>query len=103
MKQSGIDITQIAVDPLSFTLSEATSKTWRSYFNGFVLRNSGKELTGTLEVLNTTLSDTLATIDFGHMGIYMLDPVGAQPSADEIRRVKAEMYCEEIVFTRSKI
>jgi hypothetical protein len=54
-------------------------------------------------VLNQTLVDTLATIEFGHMGIYMLDPVGAQPSADEIRRVKAEMYCEEIAFTRSKI
>jgi hypothetical protein len=102
VKQSGIDLTQIAVDPLSFILSEGTSSTWRTYFNSFVLRNSGNELAGTLEVLNSTLVDTLAKIEFGHMGIYMLDPVGAQPSSDEIRRVKAEMYCEEISFTRPK-
>jgi hypothetical protein len=97
------DLNEIAVSPLSFELSDASSKTWRSYFDSFVLRNSGRELVGKLEVLSSTLADTLATIDFGHMGIYMLEPVGAQPNADLVRRLNAEMYCEEIAFTYHKI
>jgi hypothetical protein len=92
---------KIEVGPLGFTLPEAFAKTWRTYFDGFVLRNSGKELTGKLEVLNTALDTTLATIDFGHMGIFMLDP--ERPSGDGIRRLKAEMYCEEFAFSWAKV
>ena len=53
-------------------------------------------------MLAANLVDTLAKIQFGHMGIYMLEPDGALPGSDPIRRVKAEMYCEEISFTRPK-
>ena len=89
---------KVEVDPLGFTLSDAFSKTWRTYFTSFVEERSGEELTGKLEVLNQALDTTLASVDFGHMGIYMLDPTGPQPSAG-IKRLKAEMYCEEIAFT----
>ena len=103
VKQSSISIEKIEVTPLQFTLSDTSSKTWRVHMDSFVVRNSGKELDGKLEVLNIALDKTLATIEFGHMGIYRLEPDRPSPGGDGIKRLEAEFYCEEIAFTYQKV
>jgi len=87
----------IAVDLLSLTFPEAFSSTWRSWFNTFVLRLFGRsERDGTLLIKDSSFTNVLATVTFGHMGIVSLDWV---PDAGGGRRVKAELYCEEISFS----
>jgi hypothetical protein len=87
----------IGVDLLSFTLPEAFSTAWRGFFNTFVLRLLGRgERDGTLQIMDSTFTNVIATTTFGHMGIVSLDWV---PDTAGGRRVKAEMYCEEISFT----
>jgi hypothetical protein len=50
-------------------------------------------------VRNPSLSTVLAEIGFQNLGIFRLDPVAPFPSATEpLRRVKAEMYCEQLTF-----
>ena len=88
---------KIEVSPLGFTLSAAFGKTWLAFMDDFVLGGSD-ELAGKLEVLDPSLSTTLAFLELGHVGIYMLDTLGVQPSGT-IPRLKAEMYNEEIAFT----
>jgi hypothetical protein len=94
---------KIEVGPLRFTLADSSSRTWRTHMDSFVVRNSGKELTGKLEVLNLALDKTLATVDFGHMGIYRLEPDRPSPTGDGLKRLQAEFYCEEIAFTYQKV
>jgi len=95
LKQNAIEKIEIAPG-LGIMLSEASSKTWKTYFDSFVLRNSGKELAGKLEYLNSDLSTTLGAVEFGHLGIFMLDPV----PGGTIRRVRAEMYGEEVAWPK---
>jgi hypothetical protein len=41
----------------------------------------------------------LFKLDFHHLGIFKLAPEPVEPGGENIRRVKAEMYCEEIKFS----
>jgi hypothetical protein len=58
------------------------------------------ERIGTLELLDPTLTTTLSTITFHHLGIFGFSP--EKSNLDSIRHVKVEMYCEQITLTPGK-
>ncbi len=90
---------------LVITLAESTVATWQDWFEDFVIKGNvgdDKERTGTLEFLSPNLVDTLATIKFFNLGIFRLSSEKSESNADNIRRVKAELYCERMEFSYGK-
>ena len=59
------------------------------------------ERVGTLELLDPTMKASLLTVTFQHLGIFGFAPKKAA-STDAIRRVKVEMYCEQITLAPGK-
>jgi hypothetical protein len=55
----------------------------------------------TLEFLDRTMKGSLLTVYFNHLGICGFTP--GQANADTIKKVKVEMYCEQITITPVKI
>jgi len=99
------DVTGVAfldVPNLKITLSESSAQTWFDWFKSFVIDgNNGddQERNGSLTLLTPDLKLALATISFSHLGIFKLTPESVQQGSTNIRRVKAELYCEDMQFT----
>ena len=90
------------VPNLGVTMPEGT---WGNRFydwaDDFVIKgNNGddKELRGRLEYLAPDLKSVLFYMDFAHVGVFKVAPDKWESGAEGIRRVKAEMYCEDIRF-----
>lgn len=58
----------------------------------------GNHKPGKLEYLTPDGRDALFTLTFQNLGIFKLTPDKQEAGSENIRRVKAEMYCEEIHF-----
>ena len=89
---------------LVISLAEASAGTFYAWFQDMVIKgNAGddNEKAGTLEFLDPTMKGSLLTIYFNHLGIFGFTPEPA--NADTIKRVKVEMYCEQITLTPVKI
>jgi len=85
---------------LVITLSEAYADQLFAWHEDFVIkgRNSNdKEKTGMLQYLSSDLKP-LFTLEFKGLGIFKLTPEKAEAHSENIKRVKAEMYCEQITF-----
>jgi hypothetical protein len=48
--------------------------------------------------MNSRGTKTLGSVDFLQMGILSAVPVTEQIGGEAVRRVKAEMYCEDVRF-----
>ena len=86
---------------LVFTCAESHADDLYKWHEDFVIAgNNGqdKEKGGTLEFLTANLKDVLFTLTFNGLGIFKLTPEKVEAGTDNIRRVKAEMYCEQITF-----
>ena len=84
---------------LVFMLPEVYAGDVYKWHEDFVIKgNSGAEKGGTLEYLTPDLGTVLFTLTFKNLGIFKCAPEKLESSSDNIRRVKAEMYCEEITF-----
>ncbi len=72
------------------------SRDWHADFviNG----NNGQdnEKNGTLEFLTPNLQGVLFSLTLKHLGIFKLSPENVNSGDEAIRRVRAEMYCEEM-------
>ena len=89
---------------LVVTFSEHTADDWYDWHKSFVIDGKygqDQEKTATLEYLTSDLSTTLFKLDFHGLGIFKLTPDKVEAGGENIRRVKAEMYCEEIKFAYS--
>jgi hypothetical protein len=84
-------------------LPEHTAEDLFGCFEDFVIEaDSGqdKERTGTLEYLTPDLKATLLALDFHQAGIFKLTPDDfSSDNSEKLRKVTAEMYCEEIKFS----
>ena len=62
--------------------------------------NNGEdhEKGGTLEYLTPNLQEVLFTLHFFHLGVFKVSPDKMEASGEPIRRLKVEMYCEDIRF-----
>ena len=88
---------QPVVSDVRLQFAQTSIKTWTSYLDGFLDGIAG-EVSGRLDVKNSTLSTVLASIGLSNLGLVRLDP-DPVPSGDQIRRATAELYCEEVSFT----
>jgi hypothetical protein len=86
------------VEDLRVRLTEATSSTWFAYLEAFLDGEVG-ELSGNLDVLSANLATTLLSVGFVNLGLHRVDPDPVVASTQTVRKVKAEMYCEELSFT----
>jgi hypothetical protein len=66
--------------------------------------NSGEqnERVGTLELLDPGMKSVLLTVTFHHLGIFGFRPESADATKENVRRVKVEMYCEQITLAPGK-
>ena len=90
---------------LVISLPEASAGTFYAWFQSMVIKGeSGEnnEKFGMLEFLDPTLKGTLLTVYFNHLGIFGFTPERSEANADGIRRIKVEMYCEQITLTPVK-
>jgi phage tail-like protein len=87
---------------LKIALAASAAETWRTWFSDFVINGKNgaeNEKNGKIELLSPNRQTVLATITLLGMGIYRLedDWTGAD-GADKLRRVHAELYCEQMKF-----
>jgi hypothetical protein len=89
------------VPNLTVTTSEATAAEFYQWHEDFVIKgNNGddKERGGTLDYITPDFREALFTLTFRHLGIFKLAPDKVEAGSENIRRVKAELYCEDIGF-----
>ena len=87
-------------------VAESFAGTFYAWFQDMVIKgNAGdnNEKAGTLEFLDPTLKGSLLTIYFNHLGIFGFSPEKLDAGAETIRRVKVEMYCEQMTLAPVKI
>ena len=58
--------------------------------------STDQERTGRLQYLSQDLKTVLLTVNFTGLGIFKLTPEKVEAGSENIRRVRAEMYCENI-------
>ncbi|HYL09121.1 MAG TPA: phage tail protein [Candidatus Acidoferrales bacterium] len=91
----------LEVPNLAVTTAESFAADFYRWHEDFVIKgNNGrdKERGGTLEFLTPDLRESLFTLTFRGLGIFKLAPEKVEAGIESIRRVKAEMYCEDIGF-----
>jgi len=92
----------LEIPNLVITLPETAAGGFYDWHEDFVIKgnNSQKfERNGRLDWMTPDGMFSLGTLEFIHLGIFKLTPDKLESGSDRIRRVKAEMYCEEVVFT----
>ena len=85
---------------LKLSLSEGQSDDFYQWHEDFVIKgnNSDKEeRAGKLEFLDPA-NKPLFTLSLSNLGIFKVAPEKTEAGSENIRRVKAEMYCEDISF-----
>jgi len=83
---------------LAITLSEVGSETFRQWHEDFVIKGkngSNMAKNGTLEYLDLKFT-VLFTLTFRRLGIFKL--TRERSGGENVPRLRAEMYCEEIGF-----
>jgi len=89
---------------LVVTLPEVDAGPFFQWFDDFVVKgNMGddKERPGFLELVSPDLKTVLLRVNFNHLGIFSFSPMKQETNADGIKRVKVEMYCEQITIGKS--
>jgi len=93
--------TSVEVPNLTITLAESHADDFYRWHENFVIKgNNGEdqEKGGTLEYLTPNLQEVLFTLSFYHLGVFKVTPDKVEASAEPIRRLKVDMYCEDIKF-----
>jgi hypothetical protein len=91
----------LEIPNLVITMAESHADQFYDWHKSFVIdgRNGpDQEKTGQLEYLSQDLSRPLFTLNFQGLGIFKLTPEKVEAGSENIRRIKAEMYCESIEF-----
>ena len=94
----------LEIPNLVITFPESHADEFYKWHEDFVIKgNNGddKERNGTLEYLTPNLQEVLFTVTFQHLGIFKISMDKVESGAEGIRRVKAEMYCEDMKWAYS--
>jgi phage tail-like protein len=84
---------------LTVTLTEAGAETFFAWHEDFVIKGnntSDHEKKGVLTILAPDLKISLAVITFSNLGIFRLSRGKRETGSEQIPRVKAELYVEQI-------
>jgi hypothetical protein len=82
---------------LAISLPESRADRFYKWFEDFVIKgNNGQDMekNGKLEFLSQDLKKVLFTLNLNYMGIFKIEPV--REDEPELRRVKVEMYVQEL-------
>jgi hypothetical protein len=93
--------TSVEVPNLVVTMSESHADAIYNWHDDFVVKGNcseGNEKHGMLEYLTPNLQEVLFTLEFFHLGVFKVSPDKVEASGEPIRRLKVEMYCEDIRF-----
>lgn len=96
-----LELASLEFPNLKITLPEHNAQDLFAWYEDFVIKGENsqdKEKTGSLEYLTPDLKTTLFALDFHQLGIFKFTPDKFDANADQIRKVNAEIYCEEIKF-----
>jgi len=91
----------VEIPNLTITLSESHSQEFYRWHEDFVIKGNNDqnmEKGATLEYLDSSLKTTLFTLHFSNLGIFKISPDKVEAAGESVRRVKVEMYCEDIKF-----
>jgi hypothetical protein len=84
-----------------FTIPEIFADPWYKWYDDFVCRGNSQpsnEKAGHLEYLASDCKTVLFILQFHNLGIIKFTPDKLDSTADKIRYVKIEMYCEDMDF-----
>lgn len=98
------EATSVEVPNLVITFAESHGKPFYDWHEDFVIKGNcteDKEKGGSLEYLAADQKTVLFTLTFKNLGIFKLAPDKMEAGAEGIRRLKAEMYCEDVRFKYS--
>ena len=91
----------LEVPNLVITFPESHADEVYKWHENFVIKGvngDDQEKSGQLEYLTPDLKEVLFTLQFQHLGIFKLTPEKVESGSEQIRRLKAEMYCEDMKF-----
>lgn len=91
----------LEIPNLVVTLPESHAHQFWEWEKDFLIMGNcseDNEKTGTLEYLTPDLDDVLFSVTFKHLGLFKITRDKLEAHAEGIRRVKCEMYCEEMEF-----
>jgi hypothetical protein len=92
----------LQIPNLVVNLPDSDANDFYNWHDDFVIKGingADREKNGTLEFLNSDLSAALFTLSFQHLGIFRLTRDKVEAASESVRRIKAEMYCEQMTFT----
>ena len=96
-----IEPTSLEYPNLAVTFSMVSAKPWFDWHKEFVQggKNMAKnEKTGAITLYSQDLKTELLSIDLRSLGLVNLAMEKSDATNAQVRRVKAEMYCEEMIF-----
>jgi hypothetical protein len=91
----------IDVPNLSVYMPPDAATPWVEWQDDFIINgNSGddKERNGSLIFFNDAGTE-VARVGLSHLGLFKLTPEKVEAGSEQIRRIKAELYCEDMSFT----
>jgi hypothetical protein len=98
------EATSVEIPNLVITLAESHAKPLYDWHEDFVIKGNcteDNEKGGTLEYLASDLKTVLFTLTFKNLGVFKVAPDKMEAGAEGVRRIKAEMYCEDVRFSYS--
>jgi len=84
---------------LKIALPESVAQTWMDWHEDFVIKGNNddsREKHGALIFLASDRKRELARVNFYNLGIFRLAPQKPEASADRIKRLTVELYCERM-------
>ena len=84
---------------LKIALPESAAQTWMDWHEDFVIKGNNdesREKQGALVFLASDRKRELARVNFYNLGIFRLAPEKTEASADRIKRLTVELYCERM-------
>jgi hypothetical protein len=97
--------TSVEFSNLAVTFAAASAKSWEDWFEDFVIKgNSGQdqEKSGSITYLSPDLKGELLTIELSNLGIFSLKSEKAENTADQVPRMTAQLYCEQMKLAKIK-
>ena len=84
---------------LTVTLAQSHAEGWHQWHEDFVIKGENgddKEKNGSLVYLAPDLKTELFRIKLSHLGIFRLHEDAGEAGSEQIHRIEAEMYCEQM-------
>jgi phage tail-like protein len=84
---------------LTVTFSAGASGSWEEWFNSFVIQGKSTdndEKSGSITWLSPNLQEELLIVELLNVGIFSLKHEKAEANTDAVRRMSAELYCEQM-------